>query len=198
VLFIDEAYALTDGGDHDFGREAIHTLNQLIEEHRDDTVVILAGYPDMMQSFDAINPGWSSRFSAEVHFPDFTITEQIAIIGQLAAAEQLVISDETLERFGSFLHSHRTSPRYANGRGARQLLSEAKRTMTLRLVTDAANTPGSSPLTVEQLSTIVPTDVPTRVPARPGAGELDRPSPAPADLAGSAPPATRGSDLTAR
>lgn len=87
VLFIDEAYTLTpEGGSaNDFGREAIDTLLKLMEDHRDEIVVIVAGYTDEMERFLASNPGLASRFSRFVEFEDYSTEELITIIERHSA-----------------------------------------------------------------------------------------------------------------
>ena len=85
VLFIDEAYALAGAGYNDFGAEAIATLVKLMEDHRDDLVVIVAGYPDEMRTFIDSNPGLRSRFTTYVEFDDYSVVELIQIFGDMAA-----------------------------------------------------------------------------------------------------------------
>ncbi|MEI3407011.1 MAG: AAA family ATPase [Christensenellales bacterium] len=81
ILFIDEAYALARKGmDNDFGDEAIDTLVKLMEDHRDDLVVIVAGYTDEMHDFLTSNPGLISRFNKYIDFPDYTDDELMAIL----------------------------------------------------------------------------------------------------------------------
>lgn len=79
VLFIDEAYSLYRGGEDSFGLEAIDTLVKGIEDHRDDLVVILAGYSKEMALFLTANSGLASRFPNQIEFPDYTGTELLAI-----------------------------------------------------------------------------------------------------------------------
>ena len=79
VLFIDEAYSLASGGENDFGREAIETLLKAMEDHRDDLVVIVAGYDEPMERFIDSNPGLQSRFNKYMYFPDYTGEELMAM-----------------------------------------------------------------------------------------------------------------------
>ncbi|MFI0471086.1 AAA family ATPase, partial [Saccharopolyspora sp. 5N102] len=90
VLFIDEAYTLSgqrsSGGGGDFGQEAIDTLVKLMEDHRDEVVVVAAGYEEQMEEFLAANPGLSSRFSQRVRFADYSNDELVTIVTQHAAS----------------------------------------------------------------------------------------------------------------
>lgn len=79
VLFIDEAYALNGKSDNDFGQEAIDTLLKAMEDHRDDLVVIVAGYDELMEKFIHSNPGLESRFNRYLHFDDYTLDEMLEI-----------------------------------------------------------------------------------------------------------------------
>jgi len=79
VLFIDEAYSLSSGGENDFGREAIETLLKAMEDHRDDLIVVVAGYDEPMEGFLSSNPGLESRFNKYFHFPDYNGDELMEI-----------------------------------------------------------------------------------------------------------------------
>ena len=79
MLFIDEAYALSSGGENDFGREAIETILKAMEDHRDDLIVIVAGYTGPMGKFLSSNPGLESRFNKYFYFPDYTGEQLLAI-----------------------------------------------------------------------------------------------------------------------
>ena len=126
VLFIDEAYTLTDGGDRDFGREAVDTLVKEMEDHREDLVVIVAGYPGKMASFIASNPGLNSRFSKRITFESYTAEELCDIMalelkkrGYAMAADAWPRAKERIEA------AMRADPReFGNGRYVRSLTEE--------------------------------------------------------------------------
>ena len=94
VLFIDEAYSLSAGGENDFGREAIETLLKAMEDHREDLVVIVAGYDEPMEQFLSSNPGLESRFNKYFHFPDYTGEELLAIFKMRCEKNSYTLSPE--------------------------------------------------------------------------------------------------------
>lgn len=93
VLFIDEAYALADGGENDFGKEAIATLLKAMEDHRDRLVVIVAGYSEEMEELIASNPGLKSRFNTTITFEDYTPDELVAIFQSMARSNDYSLTD---------------------------------------------------------------------------------------------------------
>ncbi|MFH9353717.1 right-handed parallel beta-helix repeat-containing protein [Kitasatospora sp. NPDC017646] len=122
VLFIDEAYALApEDGARDFGREAIDTLVKLMEDHRDEVVVIVAGYTAEMERFLSANPGVSSRFSRTITFPDYTADELLEIARAQCAEHEYALSETAegalLEHFARL----ERGPNFGNGRTARQV-----------------------------------------------------------------------------
>jgi SpoVK/Ycf46/Vps4 family AAA+-type ATPase len=126
VLFIDEAYALTGEG-NDFGREAIDTLVKLMEDHRDDIVVIAAGYTGVMARFLANNVGLASRFSRQILFESYTASELVSIVQALARDGGFDFGNDCLPLLYRHFNGISRDESFGNGRYARQLL---ERTIT--------------------------------------------------------------------
>lgn len=125
VLFIDEAYGLSTGSaGADFGREAIDTLNQQMENLRGRIAVIAAGYPKPMERFLAANPGLASRFTVQIEFPDYTGAELIEILRSMAAAEGYRLTAGAEHKALAWLEARRLAQAdsFGNGRAVRGLL----------------------------------------------------------------------------
>ena len=123
VLFIDEAYAL-DGGENDaFGLESINTILKAMEDHRDDFVVIVAGYTKPMESFIASNPGLKSRFNKYIEFPDYTVDELIAIFEMNCKKYDYTIEDNVKDQVRAMivLKKLSTQENFANAREVRNM-----------------------------------------------------------------------------
>ncbi len=135
VLFIDEAYYLyRQENERDYGQEAIEILLQVMENQREDLVVILAGYKDRMETFFQSNPGISSRIAHHLDFPDYSCEELLAI-AQLMLAEQMYrLSPEALEAFATYLTRRMQMPRFANARSVRNAIDRARLRQANRLV----------------------------------------------------------------
>lgn len=122
ILFIDEAYALTHGkGENDFGQEAVDTILKAMEDNRDDFIVIVAGYPDLMKEFVASNPGLESRFNQYINFEDYSVDELIQIFNMRCRERNLTLGDgcdDYLTRHFTDMYNNR-SENYANGRDVR-------------------------------------------------------------------------------
>ena len=108
VLFIDEAYALT--GDQ-YAQEAVNTLVKEMEDHREDLVVIVAGYPDPMVGFIAQNPGLASRFTTTIEFDDYSDDELLAILDSIADGSDYELTDDARHRVGHHLRGDAAHPR---------------------------------------------------------------------------------------
>jgi len=134
VLFIDEAYSLSVGDErNDFGPEAIETLLKRMEDYRHRLVVIVAGYPRLMQRFLQSNPGLRSRFSREIVFPDYSTAELVAISETLAAEYEYAFDTEATEAVRSILGGAARGEGFGNARFARTLLEQALNAQALRL-----------------------------------------------------------------
>lgn len=136
ILFIDEAYALARKGmENDFGREAIDTLVKLMEDNRDDLVVIVAGYTDEMHDFLTSNPGLISRFNKYIDFPDYTDDELMAILAMNARKQGYVISDDANAVVRRMLEEMTVSDRldFGNARGMRNTLEKLVQEQANRL-----------------------------------------------------------------
>jgi probable Rubsico expression protein CbbX len=135
VLFIDEAYYLYRAeNERDYGQEAIEILLQHMENHREDLVVIMAGYADRMETFFASNPGMSSRIAHHLDFPDYSLDE-LAAIGDLMLRQQRYrLSPEAESVFRDYLARRMTQPRFANARSVRNALERARLRHANRLI----------------------------------------------------------------
>ncbi|HET8594188.1 MAG TPA: AAA family ATPase [Intrasporangium sp.] len=122
VLFIDEAYSLT--GDQ-YAQEAVNTLVKEMEDHREDLVLIVAGYPDPMVEFIASNPGLASRFTTTIEFDDYTDDELLAILTSIAAAADYELTEDAERRVRHLLEASPRGPAFGNGRFARNLFEAA-------------------------------------------------------------------------
>lgn len=126
VLFIDEAYSL-DGGDRDYGSEAVDTLLTFMENHRGEMAVVVAGYPTEMQQFIQSNPGLRSRFDLTIEFPDYSLTELDAIFCGLAQQHDYDLSTEAHARVTAYMAAWPRHRGFGNGREARKLFNEVTR-----------------------------------------------------------------------
>ncbi|MBQ2654634.1 MAG: AAA family ATPase [Methanobrevibacter sp.] len=126
ILFIDEAYSLYQSSENDYGKEAIDTLLKAMEDNRDDFIVIVAGYPDLMDKFLHANPGLESRFNKFIYFEDYNESELYDIFMLMASEANLTLDDaakEYLRQYFEAMYEHRSS-NFANGRAVRNLFEE--------------------------------------------------------------------------
>lgn len=155
VLFIDEAYYLyRPENERDYGAEAIEILLQVMENNRDDLVVIFAGYKDKMDIFYQSNPGLSSRVANHIDFPDYTAPELLAIAKLILASESYRFSDEASIAFSDYIQRRMLLPFFANARSIRNAIDRARMRQANRLF----NTMGRG-LTKRDLVTIEAEDI---------------------------------------
>ena len=153
VLFIDEAYCLYRAeNERDYGSESIEILLQYMENHRDDLVVILAGYADRMETFFTSNPGMSSRVAHHLEFPDYTLDELAAIGALMLQRQRYRLSPAAEQTFREYLARRITQPRFANARSVRNALERARLRHANRLAA------GTGPLSKDDLIRLEPAD----------------------------------------
>ncbi|MFE3678516.1 right-handed parallel beta-helix repeat-containing protein [Streptomyces griseus] len=140
VLFIDEAYTLTSdsgNGGADFGREAVDTLLKLMEDHRDDVVVVAAGYSREMDSFLGSNPGLASRFSRTVEFENYSVSDLVAIMESMCAQHQYELGEGTAQALAAHFGAMDRDAGFGNGRAARGVFEEMVDRQAVRLSAQA-------------------------------------------------------------
>ncbi|MGC9501101.1 right-handed parallel beta-helix repeat-containing protein [Streptomyces sp. WG7] len=154
VLFIDEAYTLTPEGaaSNDFGREAVETLLKLMEDHRDDVVVVAAGYSEQMQSFLSANPGMASRFTRTIEFANYSVEDLVTITESMCARHQYDLGPDTREALAAHFEHMTRDATFGNGRAARGMFEEMIDRQAFRLA--AMSDPGE-----EDLTLLLPQDV---------------------------------------
>jgi probable Rubsico expression protein CbbX len=155
VLFIDEAYYLyRPENERDYGQEAIEILLQVMENQRDDLVVIVAGYADRMDRFYESNPGFRSRIAHHIDFPDYGDAELLQIGELLLAKQNYALDPAAKAALGQYIGLRRAQPHFANARSIRNALDRARLRQANRLFEEA-----KGPLSAKELSTIVESDI---------------------------------------
>ncbi|MEZ5843855.1 MAG: CbbX protein [Hyphomicrobiaceae bacterium] len=155
VLFIDEAYYLyRPDNERDYGQEAIEILLQVMENNRDDLVVILAGYADRMDRFFHSNPGFRSRIAHHIEFPDYTDPELLHIAETMLAQQSYKLTAEARAAMQAYIAQRRTQPHFANARSIRNALDRMRLRQANRLFEEA-----DGPLDAEALSEIAAADI---------------------------------------
>ena len=153
VLFIDEAYALNGKSENDFGQEAIDTLLKAMEDHREDLVVIVAGYDGLMEKFIHSNPGLESRFNRYLHFDDYTLDEMAAILDLNVKKGQYKFTEDGREAAKQYISDANTSSiSFGNARGVRNIFERL-------LVQQANRLAQSADLSKDDLMTLTAEDV---------------------------------------
>lgn len=155
VLFIDEAYYLyRPDNERDYGQEAIEILLQVMENNRDDLVVILAGYGDRMDQFFTSNPGFRSRIAHHIDFPDYSDDELLRIARHMLAEQNYTLSPSAETAFADYIARRRTQPHFANARSIRNAFDRARLRQANRLFEST-----SGALDADTLSRIEESDI---------------------------------------
>ena len=154
ILFIDEAYTLTNAEGEDFGQEAVDTLLKRMEDNRQDLIVIVAGYTDEMKKFVNSNPGLKSRFNKFIEFPDYTGEELNKIFDLMCVSQDYVMDKEATDYVKSYLDniSVNHEEHFANAREVRNYFERCVERQATRIV-------GSAMLDESALTTLVVEDV---------------------------------------
>jgi probable Rubsico expression protein CbbX len=154
VLFIDEAYYLhRQENERDYGQESIEILLQVMENNRDDLVVILAGYGDRMERFFRSNPGLKSRIAHHLEFPDFTEEELSGITDMMLERLMYRFTEAAREAYAGYLRRRMAQPQFANARSVRNAIDRMRLRQASRLLAR-----GSS-LSRDELMAIEPEDI---------------------------------------
>jgi AAA lid domain len=154
-LFIDEAYYLyRQENERDYGQESIEILLQIMENNRDDLVVILAGYADRMDRFFHSNPGFRSRVAHHIDFPDYADSDLLAIGENMLASLNYKLSPNAKLTLGEYISLRRTQPLFANARSIRNALDRARLRQANRLFAE-----GDRELTLDALTTLEDEDI---------------------------------------
>jgi len=154
VLFIDEAYYLyRPENERDYGQEAIEILLQVMENQRDDLVVIVAGYADRMEKFFSSNPGFRSRIAHHIDFPDYTDEELLFIAEKMLDEQNYKMSPDARNAMAKYITLRRKQPHFANARSIRNALDRARLRQANRLFES------DRPIDPEELSTIEAEDI---------------------------------------
>jgi probable Rubsico expression protein CbbX len=155
VLFIDEAYYLyRPENERDYGQESIEILLQVMEDHRDDLVVILAGYKDRMDTFFRSNPGMASRVAHHIDFPDYSADELFRIAGLMVDTMHYRLDEEAEVALRDYIELRMTQPRFSNARSIRNALDRARLRQANRLFATIGK-----PLGRSDLETITASDI---------------------------------------
>jgi probable Rubsico expression protein CbbX len=155
VLFIDEAYYLyRPDNERDYGQEAIEILLQVMENQRDDLVVILAGYADRMEKFYQSNPGFRSRIAHHIDFPDYEDAELLSIADTMLATQNYHLDTGARRAMSEYVGLRRKQPHFANARSIRNALDRARLRQANRLFAG-----DKGPVGLEELTTITAADI---------------------------------------
>ncbi|MFJ6392362.1 right-handed parallel beta-helix repeat-containing protein [Streptomyces sp. NPDC091972] len=161
VLFIDEAYSLAPQGQFtDFGSEVISTLVKLMEDHRDEVVVIVAGYPNEMKRLLESNAGLASRFTRTLHFDDYSSSDLVRIVEHQADSHQYTFAPQTIAALHDYFETLPRGEQFGNGRSARQVFQRMTERHAQRVAELGLGAVDLASADEELLTTLLPVDLP--------------------------------------
>jgi probable Rubsico expression protein CbbX len=150
VLFIDEAYYLhRPENERDYGQEAIEVLLQAMETHREEFVVVMAGYKEPMSDFFLANPGMGSRIAHHIDFPDYTPDELMQIADLMFERQTYELSEDARNAFLEYIERRVEQPRFAHGRSIRNAIDRARMRQAMRLFDSEAELSKDDLVTIE-------------------------------------------------
>jgi len=156
VLFIDEAYSLAQGGENDFGKEAIDTLVKMMDDNREQLVVILAGYSEDMQRFLGTNPGLKSRFANIIEFPDYSIDELMSIANGFYGKQGYRLTDDAYMELCNIFEQAKKNSTFGNGRYVRNVYEKTLNNQAIRLAKDTSSDRDLMMITGEDVKAVIP------------------------------------------
>lgn len=156
VLFIDEAYSLVNNEYDSYGKEAVDTLIQEMENRRDSMMVIMAGYEDLMDSFLKTNPGLSSRIPHKIHFEDYTVDEMVSIFEGMVKKDKYYYDQDAINKIYHLIENKSKMPDFGNARGVRNLYEKVKSMQDERLMKEQA---GGAQLEADDFDQILAADI---------------------------------------
>lgn len=148
IMFVDEAYSLARGGEKDFGKEAIDCMVKAMEDHREDFVLILAGYSEEMEYFLSMNPGLPSRFPIQIDFPDYSIEQLMQIANLMLQEREYMLTPPSMEKFRMQLTQVKVQAweGFSNARFIRNLIEKSIRHQAVRLIKQHMKSPSKQEL----------------------------------------------------
>jgi len=180
ILLVDEAYYLFNAeNDRDYGQESIEILLNVMEQNKEDIVVVLAGYEDKMDRFFSFIPGMKSRIGNVIDFPDYGADELVGI-GKVMVREQgYHISDAALDKLRDYMELRQKMPFFANARTVRNAIDDARMKQAMRIFHEKISDSSDGEITEEELTSLVAADIPTKEELLndPGATEADNVGP---------------------
>jgi len=162
ILFVDEAYYLYNAeNEKDYGMESIEIILSVMEENKEDLVVVVAGYKDLMEDFFSYSPGFHGRIGNHIDFPDYEIPELVEISRVMCRDNDYILTDDATMELCEYLQKRMTLPFFSNARTVRNVLDLAKMKQGVRLMQEKLDPSSDGLVTKRELQTLEPADIPS-------------------------------------